>query len=189
MPTIVEEPVTAASLLQHAAVPIAFTVASVFDVEIVDRGLGGWRLTERAVEAYAKDYDAVEPPTRFAERWDTRSWALLGAVEGGRRVGGAVVAVRTPGLYLLEGRDDLAALLDIRIAPQERGRGLGSRVFAAACAWAGARHCHQLKIETQNVNVPACRFYAAQGCELRAIQPHAYPELPHEVQLLWYRDL
>jgi hypothetical protein len=44
-------------------------------------------------------------------------------------------------------------------------------------------------VETQNINVPACRFYAAQGCELRGIHPNTYPELPHEVQLLWYLDL
>ena len=43
--------------------------------------------------------------------------------------------------------------------------------------------------ETQNINVPACRFYAAQGCELRGIHVGAYPEHPEEVQLLWYMDL
>ena len=36
---------------------------------------------------------------------------------------------------------------------------------------------------------PACRFYAKQGCELAAIHRFAYPELPNEVQLLWYKDL
>lgn len=44
-------------------------------------------------------------------------------------------------------------------------------------------------METQNINVPAYRFYAAQGCELRGIHPNTYPELPHEVQILWYLDL
>ena len=46
-----------------------------------------------------------------------------------------------------------------------------------------------MKIETQNVNIGACRFYAAQGCELRAIHPNASLELPEEVQLLWYLDV
>jgi GNAT superfamily N-acetyltransferase len=160
------DPVNPATLRQHAAVSIAFTVTSIFDVEIVDHGLGGWRLTERRVAAYVKDYDALEPPN-FAERWDTSAWALLAAVEDERRVGGAVVAVRTPGLVLHEGRDDLAALLDMRVDPTLRGRGLGGQLILAACAWAKAQRCRQLKIETQNVNVPACRFYARQGCELK----------------------
>jgi GNAT superfamily N-acetyltransferase len=188
MLSIKQEPVTSATLRQQASVSIAFTVSTVLDVEVVDRGLGGWRLTERPVAPYVKDYDAHEPPT-FAERWDTRAWVLLSAFQDAQYVGGAVVAWRTPALSLLECRDDLAALFDIRIEPRRRGQGLGSQLFAAACAWARQRRCRQLKIETQNVNVPACRFYARRGCELRAIQPRAYPALPNEVQLLWYLDL
>jgi len=114
---------------------------------------------------------------------------LLSAFHYGQYVGGAVVAFRTAGLRLLEGRDDLAVLLDIRVEARLRGRGVGSELFVAARAWAQEQGCRHLKIETQNINVPACRFYARQGCELRAIQPHAYPKLPDEVQLLWYADL
>jgi hypothetical protein len=33
-----------------------------------------------------------------------------------------------------------------------------------------------------------CGFYARHGCELRAAHP-AYPDLPNEIQLLWYKDL
>jgi hypothetical protein len=44
-------------------------------------------------------------------------------------------------------------------------------------------------VETQNINVPACRFYARQGCVLGAIHPDAYPDLPDEVQLLWWLEL
>jgi GNAT superfamily N-acetyltransferase len=90
---------------------------------------------------------------------------------------------------MLEGRRDLAVLWDLRVAPEARGQGVGAALFQAAEAWAAARGCRQMKVETQNVNVPACRFYASQGCVLGAIHRFAYPELPHEVQLLWYRDL
>ena len=60
---------------------------------------------------------------------------------------------------------------------------------AAAEEWALARGCGQLKVETQNVNVPACRFYAAQGCELGVIDRFAYPRLPKEIQLLRSKEL
>ncbi|MGI9146955.1 MAG: GNAT family N-acetyltransferase [Chloroflexota bacterium] len=73
--------------------------------------------------------------------------------------------------------------------PLLRGRGLGSQIFAAVCGWAQHQGCRQLKVETQNTNVHACRFYAHQGCELRAVRPDAYPEFPDEVELLCYRDL
>ncbi len=39
------------------------------------------------------------------------------------------------------------------------------------------------------INVPACRFYAKQGCVLGAIDRYAYPDHPDEVQLLWYKEI
>ncbi len=76
---------------------------------------------------------------------------------------------------------------DIRVRPDYRRKGIGRALFSRTVAWAKARHCMTLKIETQNINVPACRFYARMGCELRAIHIDAYPALPDEVMFLWYK--
>ena len=57
------------------------------------------------------------------------------------------------------------------------------------CRAVQGRRGGRLKVETQNINVPACRFYEAQGCILRAIDRCAYPQLPNEVRMLWYKDL
>jgi hypothetical protein len=46
-----------------------------------------------------------------------------------------------------------------------------------------------MRIETQNINVPACRFYARRGYLLGAVHRYAYPQLPDETQLLWYKEL
>lgn len=62
-------------------------------------------------------------------------------------------------------------------------------LFRAAGDWAGARGCRWLKIETQNINLPACRFYQKMGCTLGAIDRFAYPGQPDEVQLLWWKAL
>jgi ribosomal protein S18 acetylase RimI-like enzyme len=90
---------------------------------------------------------------------------------------------------MLEGRRDLAVVWDIRVAAEFQRRGVGGRLFRAAEAWAAAKGCRQLKVETQNVNVPACRFYLRMGCTLGSIDRFAYPDLPDEIQLVWYRDL
>jgi hypothetical protein len=45
------------------------------------------------------------------------------------------------------------------------------------------------KVETQKIDARACGFYARHGCQLRAVHRAAYPELPEEIQLLWYKDL
>jgi GNAT superfamily N-acetyltransferase len=104
-------------------------------------------------------------------------------------LGGATVAFNTPGLTMLEGRRDLSVLWDIRVAPDARGKGIGSALFEGVEAWAQTQCCRELKVETQNVNVHACDFYARHGCQLRAVHHAAYPELPKEIQVLWYKDL
>ena len=185
-----EEPF--AALEDYASVPIAFEVGSVLDVADAGDGRGGFVLTERTLAVpYVKDYDAsgAESPLRWPERFDVSNWGLFAARAEGRRVGGAAVAFDTAGVEMLEGRRDLAVLWDIRVAPEARGRGVGRALFRAAEMWARARGCLRLKIETQNVNVAACRFYARQGCVLTTIDRNAYPELPDEIQLLWYKNL
>jgi GNAT superfamily N-acetyltransferase len=183
---IVEEAV--ADLAAYGSVPIAFEVRSTFDVEVVDGGLGGIVLSERAVEApYVKDYDAYEGgPVRWRERWDISNWGVISAFLEGRRVGGVVVAFDTPGVYKLEERKDIAAVWDLRVHPAHRHKGIGSRLFGEAISWAKDKKCHLLKVETQNINVPACRLYAKQGCTLGAVNRYAYREFPDEVELIWY---
>jgi ribosomal protein S18 acetylase RimI-like enzyme len=101
----------------------------------------------------------------------------------------AVVAIHTPGLGLLGDRDNAAVLWDIRVAPRERRAGIGSALFRSAGNWARARGCEWLTIETQNINAAACHFYRKMGCTLGAIDRFAYPGLPGEAQLLWWRAL
>ena len=185
---LAEEPMTA--LAEYALLPIAFHVGQVLDVTA--RAEGGLALSARRLEIpYVKDYDAVdgEGPLHWSRRFDVSNWGLFTARVAGSRVGGATVAFDTPGLTMLEGRRDLSVLWDIRVAPNARGKGIGSALFERVEAWARARSCRQLKVETQNINLPACGFYARHGCELRAVHHAAYPELPEEIQLLWYKDL
>jgi GNAT superfamily N-acetyltransferase len=181
----------AKDLAAYARVSIAFEVRSVFDVEETGDARR-FRLVERGLpEPYVKDYDAVPgaSPAELAARFDLTNWAVFAARSDGVRVGGAIVAFDTEGVELLEGRRDLAVLWDLRVAPAMRGRGVGAALFRAGEAWAGARGCRHLKVETQDVNVPACRFYARQGCALGAVRRGAYEAFPSEVQLLWWKDL
>ena len=157
-----------------------------------DRGLGGLRLMVRAVDpSFVKDYDSESSnhPNLWGDRFDVSRWGFLAALLDGERLGSAVVAWDTPGVEMLEGRRDLAVLWDLRVAPAARRTGIGTTLFRSAGQWAAARGARRLKVETQNINVAACRFYASQGCTLGAIHRFAYPSLPNEVQLLWYKDL
>jgi len=180
------------ALAEYAGVPMTVMVDRVLDVALVDGGLGGMALTERGLDVpYVKDYDAVEGegPSRWAKRFDMSNWGLITARRQGVMVGGAVIAFDTDGVNMLEGRSDLAVVWDIRVREANRGKGIGSAVFGCVEGWARARGCLHLKVETQNINVPACRFYARMGCTLGAIDLFAYPDLPEETQLLWYKEL
>ena len=137
----------------------------------------------------ASSYDERNPPARWPAMFDVSRWGMLLARDDARLVGGAVLAFDTPDVTMLEGRDDLAVLWDIRVAADMRRAGVGSALFKAAEEWAVARNCRQMKIETQNVNAAACEFYRRQGCVLGRVVPFAYPDLPNEIQLLWYKEL
>jgi GNAT superfamily N-acetyltransferase len=176
-------------LAEYATIPIAFEVTSILSAE--EDAEGSFILSERPLDSpYIKDYDAIgHSPLEWAFRFDTSRWVLFLAQIDGRSVGGATVAFGSSELDMLEGRTDLAVLWDIRVAPAFRRRGVGRTLFEAAETWALAKGCRELKVETQNINVRACRFYAAMGCGLRTGRENAYPQCPDEAQWLWYKTL
>lgn len=176
-----------ADMRRHVAIPSVYEFRTVLEVLRQDEG---YRLQEHPLaQVRRKDYDQVEDPMEWTARFDVTNWALIGAYQGDTRVGGVIVAVDTPGVDMLEGRRDLAVLWDLRVAPQARRQGIGSALFGAVEAWARRRNCRELKVETQNTNVAACRLYARRGCVLAQANHGAYPDLPDEVQLIWRKAL
>jgi GNAT superfamily N-acetyltransferase len=180
----------------YAKIPISFNVETILRIKVVEHGLGGFKFVEDKVSPYTKDYDrlelAGEGPLAWAKEFDVRTWGFLIALDLDIPCGAATIAVNTPNVHMLEGRGDLAVLWDLRVHPNRRGKGIGKRLFKKSMVWAKGRGCRQLKIETQNINVPACRFYAEMGCELGAIHRYAYRNTFHvskEIMLLWYIDL
>jgi GNAT superfamily N-acetyltransferase len=182
-------------LADYADVPIAFQVESILKVDLVDGGLGGARLTDIEIApAYIKDYDAGPDggPLSWPKKFDIKNFGLFLALDGDRPVGAAAAVYDTPDIHMLCGRRDMAVLWDIRVRPEDRRKGVGARLFEHAARWARAKNCRLLKIETQNVNVPACRFYSGMGARLGEINRYAYaghPGVAHEVMLVWYLDL
>jgi len=178
-------------LADYASVPIAFEVREVMRITAGPPESGRHVLTARAVTPpWWKDYDASDGgPASWATQFDLSYWTFFAARANGARVGSASVVFRAPDMDMLGGRTDIAILWDIRVAPAARGNGVGSALVAAVEAWATACGAEWLEVEAQDINAPACRFYARHGFELRATDPDAYPDLPNEMQLLWYKRL
>ena len=189
---IAELPAIEEVLRDHGEVSIAFTATSRFRVDLLGNGLAGVRLVEEPLASpMLHDGDAIEGegPLSWLARWDLSRWIVLSAYDGAQRVGGAVVARHTGDMWFLHGREDMAALWDIRVDPDYRRRGVGKSLLSDAAEWARLQGCRWLKIETQNTNVAACRFYEAMGARLGGIDRFAYASLPDEVELDWFLDL
>jgi GNAT superfamily N-acetyltransferase len=190
MKVVIEE-IPVSRLTEYARVPIVFQVKSIYQVELRDGGLGGMAMKETPVqEPYLKNYDIEEKPTDWPGMFDVSRWGFFLALEGTTPVGAAAVAFDTTGVFMLEARRDLAVLWDIRVCPEWRG--VGIPLFRHAAKWSRAHGCTQVKIETQNINVPACRFYQRMGARLGEIHRFGYaanPAVAHEVMLCWYLDL
>lgn len=187
---VVEE--GAERLDDYARVPIAFPVTEVFDATAIEMlGRGEDAAATRLSKPYLKDYDTSPGgrPTDWPARFDTTGWVFLAAYVDGRRVGGAAVVTGDRSVNLLSDQPDVALLWDIRVAPDVRQKGIGTMLLATAERVAERRGAIRLRVETQQVNVPACRLYQRRGFALTQVLSHAYPELPHEVQLLWTKPL
>src|SRR3546814_18978542 len=90
-------PEAIATLDRHGETSIEFEVSTVFDIKLVDGGLGGLLLTERTLdEPWVKDHDAADGgPSGWASRSDARHWGTFGddrkSVGVGKRVAVRVV--------------------------------------------------------------------------------------------------
>jgi RimJ/RimL family protein N-acetyltransferase/GNAT superfamily N-acetyltransferase len=178
---VVEESITA--LPDYASVPIAFEVRELFDARDLAGSAAKRVMTVRALQPpVVKDYDAIalNGPRDWPWRFDLKRWNFFSAQADGERVGGAAVEFET---------STLAVLWDIRVAPLARHQGVGAALLRAVEA-AGAREgVSWLRVETQNVNLPAYRFYLKHGFTLTDVKPDAYPELPDEMQLVLHKKL
>ena len=139
-----------------------------------------------------KDYDSC-PEDRLdvlPVRYDVQRWLVLVAPEEASTsypvMGGIVVAGAG---YEPSSGDGVAWVVDIRVAEGSRRRGVGGELWRAAEAWGRTEGYRELRVETQDVNVPACRFYARMGCSLFSVEPGAYAKLGGEARVIWRKTL
>jgi len=184
---IKEVPITQISV--YGRISCAFEINSFLDIQPDPEKEQSWIIRESKLpRPVLKDYDSLPDnhPLDWAKCFDMSSWGMIFATVANEHVGSALIAFNSPGVDMLEDRTDLAVLWDIRVDTNWRGRSVGKALFDAVKEWASRHRCTELKIETQTNNVAAVRFYLRQGCRLKQVTPNAYPELPDEVQVLFY---
>jgi GNAT superfamily N-acetyltransferase len=173
-------------------VPIGFAVTGIYDDNAIDALLRGNSAEVTPLTTpYWKDYDeyAGDRPTDWPGLFDLSRWTILAASIDNQRVGGAVVVHDDPQIELLRDCRGCAQLWDLRVDSAMRRHGVGSALLRSAEGVALRRGAHAMRVETQQINVPACRFYARNGFQLERVVRGAYHDLPDEIQLLWRKRL
>ena len=180
-----------AELANYATIPSRILVTERLECESFSAD-GASRLRSVPVrESYIKRYDdqAESDPRRWPALFTLVRWGFFVARRGDEVLGGAAVA---PGSDVSVGDALLAAsavLWDIRVDEGSRRDGVGAALFRAVERWSVARGFSRLIIETQDINVGACRFYQSMGCTLTGWQPNGYADLRSEARLVWQRAL
>ncbi|WP_234122386.1 GNAT family N-acetyltransferase [Clostridium hydrogenum] len=173
-------------------IPMLVNVKSVFKLEKIQNGLGGVLFEEIPVKESIKDLGVYENPKEYSKQFDISNWVFFMAFDNEIPIGACTVASKTKGVNMLDGREDMSVLWDIRVDDKYKGRGVGTKLFNMAVDWSKLNGFKQMKIECQNNNVPACKFYYKQGAVLGAINEYAYysdEDLRDEVQFIWYLKL
>jgi GNAT superfamily N-acetyltransferase len=78
---------------------------------------------------------------------------------------------------------------DFVVDSEFRRHGVGRALMQQAVDWAKASRFPGIMLETQDVNVPACRFYEKFGLTLRGFDTYLYKGLnsnTDEIALYWY---
>lgn len=177
---------------EYDKVPMLVHVKSIYKLEKINNGLGGIIFKEEVVEEYIKDLGVYEIASKYEEEFDISNWGFYMAFENEKPIGAVTIASKTENMLMLEGRSDLAVLWDIRVDDKYKNMGIGSKLFELAVEWSKLNAFKQIKIECQNNNVPACKFYSKKGAVLSKIDEYAYyndSNLRNEAQFIWYLNI
>ncbi|MGW8956953.1 GNAT family N-acetyltransferase [Paenibacillus sp. NPDC055715] len=81
-----------------------------------------------------------------------------------------------------------AFIEDIAVAKKWRKKGVGTALLHKAIEWARQHNFIGLMLETQDVNVSACRFYAKNNFVIGAVDNMLYSKFPtaNEKAIFWY---
>ena len=166
-------------------------VDQVLRPEMPQNGLGGIRFVQEAVaRPHWKDLGAYDNPLQLPGRliFQTGRFSRLGWRPGSRRGDGGRPHANE---HMLEERDDLAVLWDLRVDSAYWGRELAVCCLQRPQTWSPSKGFlnENRKPEQQ---MCARALLCQKGAVLGAINTRAYrgePDIGEEIQLIWYLDL
>lgn len=152
----------------------SFTVTSKLVPHVAD-GVPDYTIV--SVPPYVKHYPPPEEHTTFLAQRD--KGIFFARVDG--TLAGQII--------LFKNWNGYAYIDDLAVNPTFRRRGVGRALIDQAVSWAKARNLPGIMLETQNINVAACLFYARCGFVLGGYDRFLYQGLTpetEEIALYWY---
>ena len=175
MTEIVIQPLTAANQAGLNHCDNSFTVEAELCLYAED---GRISYTVRPVTSYVKRYDPeIHDAQPYIDKTDHAAW--LASVDG--QLAGQIL--------VHENWNRFGIIWDIAVDPPFRRRGVGRRLIEQAIGWARERGLPGVMLETQNINVPACRLYERCGFVLGGLDGYLYRSVmpgTQEIALFWY---
>lgn len=92
------------------------------------------------------------------------------------------------GIKIRSNWNGYALIEDIAVAKDYRKKGVGTALLHKAIEWAKENKFCGLMLETQDINVSACHFYAKHQFIIGAVDTMLYSNLPtaNEIAIFWY---
>lgn len=109
--------------------PMLVNVKSILKLEKIKNGFGGILLKEIPTEEYIKDLGKYEKVAKYSEKFDITNWAFFMAFDNELPIGAVTVVSKKENVNLLDGRDDISVLWDIRVDDRYKKHGVGTKLF------------------------------------------------------------
>jgi len=158
-------------------------------------GFDGSFLVESELALFAEGgvirYEVVPVPS-YVKSYAVQESSIVGGASGKEMLSAYLDGSIAGRIVLSEGWNRQAWIEDIAMDARRRRAGVGRALIDRAIAWAIERRLPLIRAETQNNNVPACKFYESCGFRLGGFDRDLYrglDEETREVALFWYRQL
>ena len=155
----------------YASLPMHISANSIYTLTRPDAMTLSLKKAPR--EPFAFDVADEHP-----EAWKTfitmRNFKMFGIYEENRLAAAMSLVHDNPSVRMLDGREDVLLVWDLRVHPDYQRKGYGKALIAHAENEAKTLGVKHLRIETQNTNPNAVDFYSSMGFELSHIREHAY---------------
>ena len=135
-----------------------------------------WKISEELFDnPYEKTYpdDMFDPMTYI----DNPNEAAFLAMFDGKCIGSLRVGKRW---------NSNAFVDDLAIDMAHRGKGVGTMLMDAAVNWGKEMGLYGISLETQNLNLHACRFYLKYGFKLGGIDRYVYTNKDYRDEIALY---